>query len=245
MHCYNVVFMSKKMSGTLPPMFSVSKWRMPPRLFLAKAKTRILACASVFVRMLECPAEGLRYIRDQRDGRTPLQQGQPYFSWGAIDFLRQRVKPGSRLFEYGSGGSTIFFLNLDCEVTSVETSSEWVGMVSQAVGSHLKWHLIEHCHDNPTKDQIAAFPRYIRTGAPWDIVVVDNTETENLRRVSCVAEAIRCIRPGGMLVFDDAHLPEYREVPKVLAGWRRQSFKGLGTARPWVTMTDIYTAPSA
>lgn len=231
------------MSNTLPPMFSVSKWRMPPGLFLAKAKTRISASASVFVRMLGCPAEGLRYLRDQRDGRTPLQQGQPYFSWSAIDFLRQQVKPGSRLFEYGSGGSTLFFLNLGCEVTSVETSSEWVDIVKQAVGANLKWHLIEHCHDNPTQVQIAAFPRYVRAGAPWDIVVVDNTETDNLRRMSCAAEAIQFIRPGGMLVFDDAYLPEYREVPKILGGWHRRSFRGLGTARPWVTMTDIYTAP--
>lgn len=224
-----------------PTAFSISNWRVPPRVFLAKAKTRMFACASVFARMMQCPAEGLRYIRDQRDGRTPLQQGLPYFSWGAIDFLQRRLKTGDRVFEYGSGGSTIFFLNLGCEVTCVETSLEWAGIVKQAVGSRSNWHMIEHCHDHPTKDQITAFPRYVCAGAPWDVVVVDNTETETLKRVSCAVEAVSHVRPGGMLVFDDAHMPEYREVPRMLAGWHRRSFKGLGTARPWATMTDIYT----
>jgi len=225
-------------------IFKVATFRVPPRIFLAKAKNRTFNCASVFARMMLCPTECLRYIRDQRDGRTPLQQRCPYFSYGAIDFLRQQVKPGSRVFEYGSGGSTIFFLDLGCEVTSVETSSEWVDFLKQAVGSHLKWHLVEHRHDDPAKDH-ATYPRYVHTGAPWDVVIIDNTEAEHLSRVACVTEAMRCIRPGGMLVFDDAHQPEYSGVPKILGGWHRRSFKGLGAARPWVTMTDIYTAPAA
>lgn len=233
------------MHNRLSTAFSVSTWRVPPRVFLAKAKTRLTAYAGVFARMMQCPTEGVRYIRDQRDGRSPLQQGLPYFSWSAIDFLRQQVKPGSRVFEFGSGGSTIFLLNLGCEVTSVETSSEWVNTIKQASGGNLNWHVIEHCHDHPTKDQIAAFPRYVHAGAPWDLVIVDNTETDTLKRVSCMMEARGCIRPGGLLVFDDAHLAEYREVPKFLEGWHRQSFRGLGIARPWITMTDIYTAPGA
>jgi len=80
------------------------------------------------------------------------------------------------------------FLDLGCEVTSVETSSEWVDFLKQAVGSHLKWHLVEHRHDDPAKDH-ATYPRYVHTGAPWDVVIIDNTEAEHLSRVACVTEA--------------------------------------------------------
>jgi len=223
-------------------MFHVANLRQPPRLFLAKATKRMTNCAAVAWQMLSHPAEAVRYIKDQRDGRTPLAQGLPYFSYCAIDYLRQNLKPGTRVFEFGGGGSTIFFLNLGCEVTSVETSPEWMGILKKAVGPHPHWHLIEHCSDDPVKNRVE-FPAIVLRDAPWDVVVVDNTETESLHREAAAIQAIKGIRPGGLLVFDDAYLPKYEGIPKVMAGWHRQSFRGLGTARAWVTMTDIYTAP--
>src|SRR5258706_2236050 len=43
------------------------------------------------------------------NGKTPLDLEIPWFSYGAIDFLDQYLKPHMKVCEYVSGGSTIFF----------------------------------------------------------------------------------------------------------------------------------------
>ena len=81
-----------------------------------------------------------------------------------------------------------------------------------------------------------AVPQYIgqvADGAPWDLVMVDGWS-----RLKCLLEGIQYVKPGGVLVLDNANQKQFDSVPGVMRQWERHKFRGLGVARSWVTQTD-------
>jgi hypothetical protein len=65
------------------------------------------------------------------DGRTPLADKQPWITFSAIDWLESILSPGMRVFEYGSGGSSLFFSRRVSEVVSAEHDPGWFERVSR------------------------------------------------------------------------------------------------------------------
>src|SRR5208283_402812 len=75
----------------------------------------------VIAHLASHPCQILPYLRSgPLSKKTPLELGVPWFSQSAIDFLESYVKPSMRVFEYGSGGSTIFFARRAKSVDSIE-----------------------------------------------------------------------------------------------------------------------------
>src|SRR4030095_14107363 len=60
-------------------------------------------------------------------------------------------------------------------------------------------------------------------GGPWELILVDGAH-----RLACLEAARDELRPNGVLLFDNADLEEYREASKLLPGFERRSFSGLG-----------------
>lgn len=54
------------------------------------------------------PKDGIRYLVNWLDRKSPLAQGLPWFSYPSIDFLDSYVKPDMRVFEWGVGGSNLW-----------------------------------------------------------------------------------------------------------------------------------------
>src|SRR4030095_2006104 len=76
-------------------------------------------------------------------------------------------------------------------------------------------------------------------GGPWELILVDGAH-----RLACLEAARDELRPNGVLLFDNADLEEYREASKLLPGFERRSFSGLGVCRRWTTQTDVYRRQS-
>src|SRR3972149_5458066 len=64
-------------------------------------------------------------------GRTPITDRRPWMTYPAVNWLQRRVRPGMRVFEWGMGGSTMFFLNTGAHVTSVEHDAAWHDVVTR------------------------------------------------------------------------------------------------------------------
>ena len=65
-------------------------------------------------------------------GRSPLKDGEPWIQFGARDHVMAAVQPGARVLEFGSGGSTLFWLALGAEVVSIEHDPNWANAVRTA-----------------------------------------------------------------------------------------------------------------
>jgi hypothetical protein len=41
--------------------------------------------------------------------KNSVSDSRPWIAFGALDFIKKIIKPGMSVFEYGSGGSTLFW----------------------------------------------------------------------------------------------------------------------------------------
>ncbi len=68
-----------------------------------------------------------------RFGASPLQDEIPWMTFKSIEFLKSKLKKNMRIFEYGSGGSTIFWGRHGCETVSVEHDQNWYNLVQSEI----------------------------------------------------------------------------------------------------------------
>jgi predicted O-methyltransferase YrrM len=166
-----------------------------------------------------------------------VAQGLPWLSWGAIDWLNTHLKPGMRVFEWGGGGSTIFFASRGCSVVTVESNRYWRDQLQQRL-AHLdqeRWELRFIEADSNQHPRAEEYIDSVSDGGPWDVVLVDGWN-----RQKCFWKAMPAIASAGALVIDNAD--KYgRDLPgKIPAGWKHLPFRGVGPARARVTQTDVY-----
>jgi hypothetical protein len=199
--------------------------------------------------MVTRPRDGVRWWKDRLGGKkSPIAKALPWISWPCIDFLTSAIRPGMRVFEWGGGGSTFFFLRAGCNVTTVESNEYWKQQIDQALAEspdlarRSELRLIPASSQKPAN--ISAYIESVRTGGPWDIILVDGLQESYLSRMECLNAAISHVKPGGYLVLDDAYRTDYADAPNVLSDFTRREFWGLGPSRMGVTKTDVYSTPS-
>jgi hypothetical protein len=190
--------------------------------------------------MLKNPRHAHCWLRDRFSSRGPAAQGLPWIAWPCIDFLDAYVQPEHRVFEWGGGGSTIFFLRKGCRVTTVESSSEWAGHIEAEIrklaeGVRGRWDLRFVPVTGNSDPAIEEYVGQSGVAAPWDLVMVDGWS-----RLNCLLGALPHVKPHGVLVLDNADQRQFENVPRLMVGWERRAFRGLGVARSWVTQTDVY-----
>lgn len=128
----------------------------------------------------------------------------PWITDGATDFIdnfiNERTKQGleTRVFEFGSGNSTLYFLSKGCSVVSVEHDFEWADKVlttAQAFGYNDKLKLY--------KSERPYFQLYQDSG--FDITVIDGRD-----RVKCFSHVLDSIvNRDQIIVFDNTERFDY------------------------------------
>lgn len=166
--------------------------------------------------------------------RSPLQAKLPWITLAAQDwidhYILQNHHRGLHVFEFGSGGSTLYFLNHPTAHTvSVEHDEAWYNTTKQSIPSTLlrKWTGLLHIpENNPSPDQsLENDPSAYYTGVErhkhqlfkayvtsidkyekdhFDIILVDGRS-----RPACIMHAIPKLKSGGILVYDNAERRRY------------------------------------
>lgn len=177
-----------------------------------------------------------------------LSDGVPWITFRAKEWLDEFLKVERRVFEYGSGGSTVYFARHTRQLISVEYDEQWHVMVAEELAKN---NLTDHCEyrlvkprevgddePSPQKEihyrsyrkmfQGLDFEAYARAideypNASFDLVVVDARA-----RNACVQHAIPKVKPGGYLMLDNADRPAYKPAIRMLSPYRLLNFYGLG-----------------
>ena len=192
------------------------------------------------------PGQVPSWLLDRLLRRTPLDRALPWISWPCIHFLNKMDLENRRVFEYGGGGSTLYFLNRGCHVSTVENSATWAKRIASAAidfDSRLDLRVVE-MPEHPGVAEAELTRRYIATaeeGAPWDLILVDGVDGSPSVRMECLKAARRWVSPRGVVILDDSWRPVYERAPEIMAGFSQAIFQGLGPARLGVTRTDIYS----
>jgi len=173
--------------------------------------------------------------------KTPLDLEIPWFSYAAIDFLEDFLKPDMTVCEYGSGGSTFFFARRTRSVISIEDNPVWHRLVSDRLARHsvrnVQLELRPFDFKNPTGFENSGYLNAIPNDR-FDVIVVDGSEEWTQVRPICFEKAEGRIKPGGIIVVDDSwRYPVLRQKNRAR---KHQVFQSVGPCRPGVTSTDIF-----
>lgn len=172
---------------------------------------------------------------------TPLDLEVPWFSYGAIDFLKTYVRPDMTVCEYGSGGSTLFFAQRAKSVLSIEDHAQWRELVLKRLNEKGIRNATVLLHPfnfhKPDGFEQSAYLNAI-PDEKFDIVVVDGTEEDIQVRPACFYKAEDHVKPDGIIIVDDSwrYLP-LREKNRAKSF---RIFRSTGPCRPGVTSTDIF-----
>ena len=187
-----------------------------------------------------------RWIGTRLRGQTTLSARTPWFPYSAIDFLARVVSPQASVFEWGGGGSTLWFADHAARVTTVEHDRGWYGALEQATANlatsvwtpivcepdpvsrpdaggilnGVGYSYSSALHPGTFEDYARAIDRF--SDATFDVVLVDGRA-----RQSCLAHGVPKVRPGGILILDDAERERYQAISSALTGWPRHDFTGL------------------
>lgn len=136
-----------------------------------------------------------------------LERAVPLLTEPARQFLDGYIQPDMNVLEFGAGGSTVWF-SQRCALTTIEPRADWMDAVREKVIS-TRW--LPLLVKRPYYDVATTI------GEPntFDLVLVDGRD-----RVECCRASIPLIKPGGILMLDNAEREYYAEVGDVLcAKW--------------------------
>jgi hypothetical protein len=153
----------------------------------------------------------------------------PWYTYPFILFLKPRLKPNFRVFEYGSGNSTRWYAARVERITAVEHDSAWIAQIKPKLLSNASV-LERPLGDSYVKSVQSA-------GALFHIIVVDGRN-----RVKCAKFASDFLTPDGVLILDNSERDWYQHAKDYLAekGFRRLDFIGMAPIVGIETCTSVF-----
>jgi hypothetical protein len=179
-------------------------------------------------------------------GRQPIECELPWISFGALRFLRSYVRPTHTVFEYGGGGSTLWFARHARSVLTMESHPDWHRTLTATLAAKGLTNTVCEFHpisgDTPEAFQSDPFFRRIESGK-WDIILIDcycghSASRYGFTRPFALELAFQQLNPGGLIVLDDSWM--FKELLGPRRGWRITNFTGPGPCRYGVTSTAIF-----
>jgi predicted O-methyltransferase YrrM len=158
----------------------------------------------------------------------------PWMNYNLIDFLKERVQPQFRIFEYGSGASTCWWAGLAAEVVACEHDEEWFERMKPAFPDNVI----------PIHVPLVLDGNYCRTittqKGEFDIVVSDGRD-----RIRCLLNAIPYLSSGGVMILDDFERSRYRQARELLSerGFRCLVIKGMKPQSLYESQAVIFYRP--
>jgi predicted O-methyltransferase YrrM len=119
----------------------------------------------------------------------------PWISYDAIRILRAHLTPASRVLEFGSGMSTIWFGQHAGFVQSVENCQEW----HERVSSLLEEYQVRNVDYRLAVSKAAYTQVTSRVDQGFDLIMVDGDY-----RSDCIRSSAGWLRSGGILYLDNS-----------------------------------------
>jgi hypothetical protein len=233
-------------------MYSHSRWsralkRVIKRLRAMKRATRPKQKFIYFIKALNRTVQTLqKYRLDYLISLikpAKMDAPLPWVNYAAIDFIVKKLPLISNVFEYGSGQSTLFWLDHGKRVVSIEHAPEFYKQLSLNISqmNNIDYRLIEPEIDetgnpfNPEQQKYFqssdykgySFKNYVESistfpDESFDVVIIGGRS-----RPACISQAINKIVYGGLLILDNSDCEkDFKKISQLVAEWERHDFVG-------------------
>jgi hypothetical protein len=132
------------------------------------------------------------FLKSAAERRSVDARGEPlpWITYPAIEYLKQLDLSDKTVFEYGCGGSTVFWSRVAQHVDSVEDNERFCLDVRAVLPSNGDLFFERDPDD---------YVRAIERRGPYDIIVIDGHS-----RVRCSEIAPAHLKPGGFVILDNS-----------------------------------------
>ena len=177
----------------------------------------------------------------KKSRHSPLAQNLPWWSFAAIE-AADRLFPGRRMFEWGSGGSTLRYARKGCQITAIEDDKAWLDAVQAAlaaagVADRVSLRHIPFKFDQPHNFASSSYCQAL-FGSQWDVVIIDGQDKTFRERITCFRQADPLMKPGSIILVDDFW--RYQELLSSHSAQSVQVFESVGPCRIGVTSTAMF-----
>ncbi len=170
-----------------------------------------------------------RWKKSLSENASSVKDEQPWITFKTIDYLDNYLNRQSVVFEYGGGGSTLFFVKRSRLVFTVEHNKEWFAILSKIISKqgNKNWsgNFIEGQLGNYTSDPDIANPEHYSSDDfnsinmnyynyvtaidsfednYFDVILVDGRS-----RPSCIKHSVSKLKNGGLLILDNSDRDYY------------------------------------
>lgn len=222
-----------------------------------------IACLRYLLGTLRRQPSELRYaivwlrsiLSHDQEKWSALNLRIPWVSFKMIYELKRLLRKNCVVFEYGSGGSTLFFIDRVKYLVSIEHDENYYKKVRSKLllSDNCNCHYIiakpeigigsGDCLSNIKYYSKVNFDKYVRTINKFDENFFDLIFVDGRARVAAVYSAAKKLKYDGFLILDNSDRPYYRVAVEYLArkGWKRRDVSGL-TLRDFAQpQTSIFT----
>lgn len=184
----------------------------------------------------------------QKTGQSPVDLQIPWLPFAAIDFLKKWLHKEMVVFEYGSGGSSLFFASRVKQLYSVEHDAAWFAAVQKTIGKknirNLSYTLMSPEPVSPILNDCGnpdlyrscmkeykdfSFEKYVKSIDQYPDLFFDMVIVDGRARPSCIKHALPKIKRKGILLLDNANRSYYLQpFPDLMdeLQWKKIVFEG-------------------
>ncbi|MDX2480285.1 MAG: hypothetical protein QNK24_08100 [Desulfuromusa sp.] len=139
-----------------------------------------------------------------------FEKNNPDFPWltkEAIVFLDDWLKPTDQGVEWGSGRSTLWIAKRVGHLLSIEHNDNWYDQTRMALAMHNIVNVDYRQVSLPTRDNTNETDEFAKQTYGLEDKILDFALVDGAdgTRAACVREAMRLLRPCGLLILDNAN----------------------------------------
>lgn len=170
------------------------------------------------------------WLRSRHEGASVDSKGEPipWITYPAIRFLETRIDKNFKVFEFGSGLSTLWWAKKVAEIVSVEHDRRWHERVSKMAPLNVSLLFAEG-------------DEYVQSAkGSYDIIVIDG-----IRRAECAEASIASLSSGGVFLWDNTNEQDDHDGHRLLEalGFKRLDFWGFGPLMVVEWCTSLFYRP--
>ena len=156
----------------------------------------------------------------------------PWWSYGVIDFVEERLTKNMSILEFGSGGSTVWLADRVAGVVTVENDPEWADIVKSFLPANA--YLIEL--SIPGQLIRADLPVMMRS--EFHLLIVDALAN----RIECAKAGLPFLAHNGVVLWDNTDGDDWHEIKTLMTseGFKEISFNGIAPQEVSLSRTTIF-----
>jgi hypothetical protein len=159
----------------------------------------------------------------------------PWMNYSFVEFITPRLKHDFKIFEYGSGNSSLYFAKYVNEVVSVEHDYVWFNMIKSVLPANATLiHVMSDINGHYANAPIILDKKF-------QMVIVDAND-----RANCLFKSIDVLTQDGVIILDDSHSSrdcgdlEYIFNTLKIRGFNSLTFSGIKPFSPEFASTTIF-----